>query len=429
MAVAKPVKSNGQHAGASSGKTFCEFFAGIGLVRDGLAASGWSCVYANDIDVKKRELYEGRFGSGGHFHRGDVGNTDEVLARLPDRPFLATASFPCVDLSLAGHWRGFAGEHSSTFFGFARVLDALGERRPKVVMLENVTGFITSQGGKDFESAVRALAELGYWIDAFVLDARSFVPQSRPRVFVIGLQESLSPPMASRKSRLDWLADGWLEVVERAHPSIRPRRLVDLMHSIELPTGWTAFDVPSPQGCRPELAELIDRDDEQEWWDQAAVAKHHDMMNSRHRKRVDDMLSAGETFVGTIYRRKRAGKTQAEVRFDGVAGCLRTPKGGSAKQIVIAIDRGRLRLRWMSAREYARLQGAETFPLVANNIQNLTGFGDAVCVPVIRWIDEHVLTPVFEWDSTSRGHDRGRQPDARTAPTGDASGQEQEHVA
>jgi DNA (cytosine-5)-methyltransferase 1 len=429
MAAAKTAERNGNYAGPTSGKTFCEFFAGIGLVREGLASSGWSCLYANDIDPKKQQLYEGRFGSDGHFHLGDVWKTDEVLARLLDRPFLATASFPCIDLSLAGHWRGFDGEHSSTFFGFARLLDAMGEQRPKIVMLENVTGFITSQGGKDFELAVRALAELGYWIDAFVLDAKYFVPQSRPRVFVIGLHESIDPPQATRKSPLDWLMDGWTETVERAHKSIRPPKLVELMRSIDLPTGWAALGVPSPKGHRPDVAELIDLGDEQEWWEQAAILKHHDMMNDRHRKLVDDMLAAGKTFVGTIYRRKRTGKTRAEVRFDGMAGCLRTPRGGSGRPIVIVVNHGRLRMRWMSAREYARLQGAERFPLVRNTIQNLYGFGDAVCVPVIRWIDEHVLTPVFEWESASQRKGRGRQSDAGTAPQDNAGGQRQEHIA
>ena len=136
-------------------KTFCEFFAGIGLVREGLTGSGWSCLYANDLDPKKRQLYEGRFGAEGHFHLGDVWNTDDVLGRITGRPFLATASFPCVDLSLAGRGRGFEGSHSSTFFGFVRLLEALGDRRPKAVLLENVSGFVTSAGGKDFETAAR----------------------------------------------------------------------------------------------------------------------------------------------------------------------------------------------------------------------------------------------------------------------------------
>lgn len=90
-----------------------------------------------------------------------------------------------------------------------------------------------------------------------------------------------------------------------------------------------------------------------------------------------------------------------EVRFDGVAGCLRTPRGGSARQIV-AIDVGRLRMRWMTPREYARLQGAADFPLAGSKTDQHFGFGDAVCVPVVRWIDRHLLTPLFE-NSDSAG--------------------------
>ncbi|HVS37631.1 MAG TPA: DNA cytosine methyltransferase, partial [Gemmataceae bacterium] len=168
--------------------------------------------------------------------------------------------------------------------------------------------------------------------------------------------------------------------------------------------GWAAFHLPQPKTQRGPLADLIDRDDSQEWWDADAVRKHRDMMSPRHRRLVDQMLASGKLFVGTIFRRKRPDGTRAEIRFDGLAGCLRTPRGGSARQIVIAIDGGRLRMRWMSAREYARLQGADDFPLTDNNIQNLFGFGDAVCVPVIRWIDRHVLTPVFE--AANAGRDR-----------------------
>ena len=429
MAKAKTTIRSDTSQDANHPKTFCEFFAGIGLVREGLSSSGWSCVYANDIDPKKRELYEGRFGAEGHFHEGDVWNLGEVIERIPHSPFLATASFPCIDLSLAGHWRGFDGKHSSTFFGFAKALDALQDRRPKVVMLENVTGFITSQGGRDFESAVRALADLGYWIDAFVLDAKHFLPQSRARVFVIGVKEHVASSIAVRKTRLDWMADEWTQRVEKADKSIRPAKLVDLMRSIELPTGWSAFDMPVPKTARPDISEFIDLDDDQDWWDAKALTKHHDMMNLRHRQLIDDILATGKSFVGTIFRRKRLNKTWAEVRFDGMAGCLRTPKGGSAKQIVIVADKGKMRMRWMSAREYSRLQGAGDFPLATNTIQNLFGFGDAVCVPVIRWIDEHILTPIFEAESTSQRNASGRQPDTRTTPSNHASGERKEYIA
>lgn len=381
---------------AADGKTFCEFFAGIGLMREGLSNSGWQCCYANDINPKKRELYELRFSRDDHFHLEDIWHTDEVVAQIDERPFLATASFPCIDMSLAGHWRGFSGEHSSTFFGFIRVLETLAERRPPVVMLENVTGFLTSKDGSDFSEAVRTLAELGYWIDTFVLDAKFFLPQSRPRVFVIGVDESIHAPFLHRESSAAWLESRWRQMIERADPSLRPERLVKLMHSIELPTGWAAFDLPPLATVHDDLAAFIDQDDDQDWWNSAAVEKHHGIMSERHRELVDRLLAEGGTHVGTIFRRTRAEKMRAEVRLDGMAGCLRTPKGGSARQIVIVIDRGQLRMRWMSPLEYARLQGAGHFPLVKNDIQNLYGFGDAVCVPVIRWIDSHLLSPLFE---------------------------------
>ena len=380
------------------GRNSCEFFAGIGLVREGLSQSGWRCVYANDIDPKKRQVYEARFGQSDHFHLGDVWNTDEVVERIPDRPALMTASFPCIDLSLAGHYRGLAGEHSSTFFGFAKVLEALKARRPPMVMLENVTGFLSSRKGQDFAIAARRLADLGYWIDAFVLDACYFTPQSRPRVFVVGMAPELKPKEEAAK--------GWLRPIEQ--PTVlRPDSILQFKRRLELPTGWVTLSLPDLPERQGVLADMIDVDEAQEWWGEDEIRRHYEMMSNLHRRQVDEILASKKRWVGTIFRRTRE-KMRAEVRFDGLAGCLRTPKGGSAKQIVIAAAAGKLRMRWMSPREYARLQGAPEFPLIGTTIQQLWGFADAVCVPAIRWIDRHVLSPLYESMSrTERKTDKG----------------------
>jgi len=367
-------------------KAFCEFFAGIGLVREGLSESGWRCVYANDIDPKKREAYEARFGKSDHFHLGDVWNTDDVVERIPDRPALMTASFPCIDLSLAGHYRGLAGEHSSTFFGFAKVLEALKERRPPIIMLENVTGFLSSHKGQDFATVARRLADLGYWLDAFVIDACHFTPQSRPRVFVVGMAPQLKP---TEETATDGL---W--PIDRASV-LRPAPVIQFKRRLELRTGWVTLPLPDPPKRQGSLAEMIDIDAGQEWWEEEDVQRHYEMMSNLHRRQVDEILESKKCWVGTIFRRTRE-QMRAEVRFDGLAGCLRTPKGGSAKQIVIAAAAGKLRMRWMSPREYARLQGVPDFPLVGTRIQQLWGFADAVCVPAIRWIDRHVLSPLYE---------------------------------
>ena len=105
--IAKKKSGRGRNAQKNE-KAFCEFFAGIGLVHEGLRYSGWKCVYANDNDPKKQEQYLARFGAN-HFHLEDVRDTKRVLSEISGRPILATASFPCIDLSLAGHWRGLNG--------------------------------------------------------------------------------------------------------------------------------------------------------------------------------------------------------------------------------------------------------------------------------------------------------------------------------
>ncbi|HEX6961888.1 MAG TPA: DNA (cytosine-5-)-methyltransferase [Lacipirellula sp.] len=380
-------------------KTFCEFFAGIGLVYEALRRSGWRCVYANDIDAKKRQMYVGHYGDAAaeHYHQGDVWAVDDVLARIPGRPFLATASFPCTDMSLAGKRRGLAGEQSGALFGFLQVIEQLGRQRPSMVLLENVPGFLTSHDGRDFATAIDELAALGYWVDSFIIDACWFVPQSRPRLFIVGYQsELLAPPVIVRESEAELLNGAWRRSVASAD-RLRPARLLAAMETIEPATGWATVDCGNPRSKSPKLIDVIDVDDSQAWWDEGEVARHSAMMFDRHRRQVEALCEqAGGPYVMTAFRRVREGQQRMEVRFDGVAGCLRTPRGGSAKQIAIVADRGNVRMRWMTPREYARLQGAGDFVLPENTIQALFGFGDAVCVPVIEWIDRQMLTPAYE---------------------------------
>ncbi|MBX3358409.1 MAG: DNA (cytosine-5-)-methyltransferase [Phycisphaeraceae bacterium] len=376
-------------------KRFAEFFAGIGLVHEALRGSGWECVYANDIDAKKEAMYKGHFGDSPYFHREDVWETERIVAGMAERPFLATASFPCTDLSLAGRWQGFEGDQSSTYFGFIRALRALNADKPKLVMLENVTGFLTSKDGADFVRAVTTLAGEGYWIDSVVLDAKAFVPQSRPRVFVVGFHDSLHSSRIIRQGNGGLFGDGWQAAIDEGG-SLRPDSLLRLMAKTRLPTGWATVALRPPKQAEYSLRSVIDTDDEQSWWDGAATKKHYAMLSDLHRTEVERRRKSGGLHVGTVYRRCRYDEMRAEVRFDNLAGCLRTPRGGSARQIVMVIDDGRVRFRWMSPREYARLQGAPDFTLAENTIQSLFGFGDGVCVPVIRWMDQNILTPLFE---------------------------------
>ena len=142
-------------SGASDRKT-AEFFAGIGLMRLGLENAGWHVAFANDIDHDKWQMYIDHFVDTGAFIVEDIHRL--MYSQVPTVS-LATTSFPRNDLSLAGARHGLAGAQSSAFWGFIDILKDMKRegRQPPLVLLENVTGFLTSHDGHDCENAFLAL--------------------------------------------------------------------------------------------------------------------------------------------------------------------------------------------------------------------------------------------------------------------------------
>lgn len=363
---------------------FAEFFAGIGLVRMGLERSGWECHFANDIDERKREMYEATFGKSDHFVLDDIRN---LSARDLPSVELATASFPCTDLSLAGARAGLAGEHSSALWPFLEVLHKVEQMRPLMILLENVTGFLTSHGGADFKSALLALNRLGYSVDAFVVDAVQFVPQSRPRLFVIGSYEPELVGMTERRAR----PYGFFE------SPVRPSALAKFIFD-NPDIHWSIRDLPALPMRSLALPDILENlpADSKEWWSLERKEYLLNQMSDRHRATADAMIAGKETSYGTVFRRVRNGRSMAELRTDGIAGCLRTPKGGSGRQILFAAGHGEYRVRLLTPRECARLMGADDFVIEVGANQALFGFGDAVCVPVIDWIARSYLNPLLD---------------------------------
>ena len=361
----------------------------------GLKHYGWKCIYANDIEEKKRRMYESRFGKADYYQVEDIWKTKNIISRIPPRRAeLASASFPCVDLSLAGNLKGFDGEQSGAFHGLIKVLSALRQdnRLPKAILIENVIGFLSSHEGKFFRVAVTELSKLGYFLDAFIIDAKHFVPQSRPRLFIVGFLDELVIE-AKRRCSGSQLSEFWSAQEELS--ARRPARLVQALRETPLKTGWIPFHLPSLPREKRTLHHQIDIDEAQDWWDGTRVKKHLAEMHKRHRESIERLMHRRALTVGTIYRRVREGKSRSEIRLDGLAGCLRTPRGGSSKQIVLILGRGKVRMRWMTPREYARLQGCPDFPIQVERNEALFGFGDAVCVPVISWIAGNVLSQLF----------------------------------
>lgn len=363
--------------------TVAEYFAGIGLVRMGLEQHGWRVLFANDISSKKFQIYRGFFPDADqHYKIGDV--FDLNIRDIPPTT-LATCSFPCVDLSLAGNMQGLRdGSRSSAFWGVVRILRAQGASAPPIVLLENVNGWLYSNRGEDFRLTILSLNELGYACDVFTLDAVHFVPQSRPRVFVVGVREPLTERSYNRLfSRSSALLSRRLRETLQANKDLY----------------WTALPLPEPPPrLRAGLTALVETlsEDDPRWWSDSETARHLAMMSESHRQYVQ-WLAQGQRWVyRAFYRRRRADGQRAEVRRDDIAGCLRTAIGGSGKQFLVRAGYGQIRMRTMTPREYARLQGVpDRYPILAPETQALTAFGDAVCVPVIEWIAQHALAPIL----------------------------------
>jgi DNA (cytosine-5)-methyltransferase 1 len=373
---------------------FAEFFAGIGLVRAGLGPR-WRCEYANDIDPFKAKMYRAMFPDDqpSHLHLCDIWDTDAVAARVGS-PFLATASFPCTDVSLCGMQRGLDGKGSGAFWAFALVLRRmLSEgRTPRLLMLENVHGFATGNGGRDLRAACSELSSIGYALDAFALDARHFLSQSRPRLFVVGA--------------LGW--DGKPNRGPRPE-ALRLRALSEVMESMP-DVRWMGLRAAPPPELSCRVESVLDPDGD--WWPGEQVEAHLAKMDPIHLAR----LAGPEPIVACGFRRTRRGAARLEVRTDGLAGCLRTPRGGSGRQVVVRSEGGRVRMRWMTSVEYARLQGARHCGPVVSERQALFGYGDAVCVPAVSWLDQEILSPLAEHLLRPRAAGAGTSPSA-ASPT------------
>jgi DNA (cytosine-5)-methyltransferase 1 len=269
-------------------------------------------------------------------------------------------------------------------------------RAPRAVLVENVIGFLSSHDGKFFRVALQQLADLGYFLDAFVVDAKHFTPQSRPRLFIVGFEERLLPAKRYQYYLFEGdTLDSFRENPLSLESELRPRRLLEKLATTKLKTGWVPLNLPSLPRVNRGLRKCIDKDESQDWWEEWRVKKHLAEMHPRHLRRVNVLKKGDEVSVGTIYRRVREGKSRSEIRTDGLAGCLRTPRGGSSKQIVFTAGKNKIRMRWMTPREYARLQGCPDYPIEVDRNEALWGFGDAVCVPVISWIAENVLSQLF----------------------------------
>ena len=363
---------------------FYEFFSGGGMVRCGFG-DGWRCLLANDIDTTKAAAYRDNWG-GDELLIGDIA----VLKSedLPGSADLAWASFPCQDLSLAGAGAGLNGGRSGLFWEFARLMSALERegRAPTIIAIENVIGTLSSNKGRDFTEIADAFVALGYRFGALVVDAVQFVPQSRPRLFVIGLRRDIEPD----RQRIGIGPNG------DYHPSALVRAWKRLPQRAAENWLWWCLSAPATRNI--ELADVIENEPaDVKWNSERSTVALIDSMSMVNLDKLIAMRRANKRAVGTIYKRTRQGAVRAEVRFDGVAGCLRTPAGGSSRQTVIMVERSSVRTRLLSAREAARLMGLpDEYRLPENYNTAYRLAGDGVAVPVARHLSEKLFKPLLD---------------------------------
>ncbi|MFN7107003.1 MAG: DNA cytosine methyltransferase [Brevundimonas sp.] len=371
---------------------FYEFFAGAGMARAGLGPH-WTCLFANDFDGKKGLTYQENWGTGGELHVGDVRQVR--TSQLPHQADLIWGSFPCQDLSLAGGGAGLKGERSGTFYPFWDIVRALiaEGRGPRMIALENVCGTLTSHNGKDFDAICKTFADAGYRYGALVINAQLFVPQSRPRLFVIGVRADVEIDQSLLSSGP--IAPFHTPALQRAFERVGKPALKKMV--------W--WNVPTPPRRNDTFADLIEeKPTSVSWHTEVETKQLLAMMSSVNLDKVKAAKRAGRRMVGGIYKRTRVDERglkvqRAEVRFDDVAGCLRTPAGGSSRQVIIVVDGDKVRSRLISARETASLMGLDKdykLPKNYNEAYHLTG--DGVAVPVVRHLAEHIFEPLLDDD-------------------------------
>lgn len=382
--------------------TFYEFFAGGGMARAGLGLR-WQCLFANDFDFKKTATYADNWGAGTIVTK-DVGKLD--VKEIPGRADLIWASFPCQDLSLAGMGAGLRGDRSGTFWPFwelVKTLDAK-KRGARMIVLENVCGTLTSHDGKDFTAIANALAEGGYRFGAIVVDAADFVPQSRPRLFIVAVAKNVSIPetLVSPDATMLW------------HP--KALQVARLRLTGKAKDQWVWWKLPAPPRRNSRFADLVEENPTSvSWHTPAETAKLLSMMSDVNMEKVEAAKKSGQLLVGTVYKRTRLDDKEekvqrAEIRFDDIAGCLRTSSGGSSRQSVVIVKGDQVRSRLLSSREAARLMGLpDEYKLPKNYNEAYHLAGDGLVVPVVRYIAENLLEPILV-NNKSKAADDSRHP-------------------
>ncbi|PSH68589.1 DNA (cytosine-5-)-methyltransferase [Phyllobacterium brassicacearum] len=331
--------------------TFIDLFAGIGGLRRGFEPIGGKCVFTSEWDRFSKQTYQANFRYDDHEVEGDI--TKIEAEEIPSHDVLL-AGFPCQPFSLAGVSKknslnrphGFQCDMQGTlFFDVARIIK---HHRPKAFLLENVKNLKSHDQGRTFDVIMKTLTEdLGYQIQTRTIDARSWVPQHRERIFIVGFRDD---------NEFDF---------------------DDLL-------------VPDPmQG--PRLASILHPEDGSEGPDERFIGGVKGRVLDRYT--LSDHLWSYLQKYAEKHRLKGNGFGFGLVGGSDVARTLsaRYHKDGSE----ILVSQKRKNPRRLTPRECARLMGFEKpgereFQIEVSDTQAYRQFGNAVVVPVVEAVARHM---------------------------------------
>jgi DNA (cytosine-5)-methyltransferase 1 len=374
---------------------FFEFFAGGGMVRAGLGPV-WQCTFANDFEETKAKAYRANWGDKELLVR-DINAVS--IRDLKGHADLAWASFPCQDLSLAGNRIGIGDIDSNSQTRSGTVWPLLNlmahlkrqNRLPKIIALENVCGALTANNGRDFAEITNELSKLGYRIGAIVVDAKWFLPQSRQRLFIVGVANNLTIPDSLYQSVP---SDPW-------HP--QPLITAFQVTSEAVKKNWVWWRLPAPPLMVFRFSDLIQDEPEGcHWHSEEQTTTLIAMMSPTNLEKINWAKAQKARTIGAVYKRTRTENGEkiqrAEVRFDDLAGCLRTPSGGSSRQTILIVESDKIRSRLLSPREAARLMGLpDCYKLPERYNDAYALAGDGVAVPVVRFLSVNLFEPVLDF--------------------------------
>lgn len=167
-----------------------DLFSGVGGFSKGFIDAGLKIKthYFSEVDKHAIAVYKHNFKNS--IYAGDVRTVSRET--IPERPNIITFGFPCQDLSVAGKGKGLSGSRSGLFFEAIRIIE---EFKPEVFVFENVKGLLSSHNGKDFETVLRTIADIGiYECEWQLVNTAWLLPQNRERIYFVGHLAGRSKP-------------------------------------------------------------------------------------------------------------------------------------------------------------------------------------------------------------------------------------------